>query len=164
MIGLKGRMNVIDNSGGLIAECINVLKAKSAQGMATQEPGLKIRRRDIVSSGDEVVVVINKARPISQAANSPSSSAAASASNIQKVRRGDVRRAVVVRTRFPVGRSDGRNVRFDDNACVLLNNKGEMIGTRVNGVVAAELRDIQGGPAGSGGRWGKILGLAGKVV
>jgi ribosomal protein L14 len=53
--------------------------------------------------------------------------------------------------------------RFDDNACVLLNNKGEMIGTRVNGVVAAELRDIQGGPAGSGGRWGKILGLAGKV-
>lgn len=53
--------------------------------------------------------------------------------------------------------------RFDDNACVLLNNKGEMIGTRVNGVVAAELRDIQGGPAGSGGRWGKVLGLAGKV-
>lgn len=38
-----------------------------------------------------------------------------------------------------------------------------MIGTRVNGVVAAELRDIQGGPAGSGGRWGKVLGLAGKV-
>ncbi|KAI5452922.1 54S ribosomal protein L38, mitochondrial [Naganishia albida] len=150
MIGLKGRMNVIDNSGGLIAECINVLKAKSAQGMATV--------------GDEIVVVINKARPISQAANSPSSSAAASASNIQKVRRGDVRRAVIVRTRFPVGRPDGRNVRFDDNACVLLNNKGEMIGTRVNGVVAAELRDIQGGPAGSGGRWGKVLGLAGKVV
>ena len=46
---------------------------------------------------------------------------------------------------------------------MLLNNKGEMIGTRVNGVVAAELRDVQGGPAGSGGRWGKVLGLAGKV-
>jgi hypothetical protein len=38
-----------------------------------------------------------------------------------------------------------------------------MIGTRVNGVVAAELRDIQGGPEGSGGRWSKILSLAGKV-
>jgi hypothetical protein len=54
-------------------------------------------------------------------------------------------------------------LRFDDNACVLLNNKGEMIGTRVNGVVAAELRDVQGGPEGSGGRWSKILSLAGKV-
>lgn len=52
---------------------------------------------------------------------------------------------------------------FDDNACVLINNKGDMIGTRVNGIVAAELKDIQGGAAGSGGRWGKILGLAGKV-
>lgn len=38
-----------------------------------------------------------------------------------------------------------------------------MLGTRVNGVVSAELRDAQGGAAGSGGRWGKILGLAGKV-
>jgi hypothetical protein len=38
-----------------------------------------------------------------------------------------------------------------------------MIGTRVNGIVAAELKDVQGGPAGSGGRWSKILGLAGKV-
>lgn len=53
--------------------------------------------------------------------------------------------------------------RFDDNACVLLNNKGDMIGTRVNGVVAAELREVQGGPEGSGGRWSKILSLAGKV-
>lgn len=53
-------------------------------------------------------------------------------------------------------------LRFDDNACVLLNNKGDMIGTRVNGVVAAELRETQGGPGGAG-RWGKIVGLAGKV-
>lgn len=52
---------------------------------------------------------------------------------------------------------------FDDNACVLLNNKSEMIGTRVNGVVAAELRESQGGVDVPGGRWSKILGLAGKV-
>lgn len=58
--------------------------------------------------------------------------------------------------------ADGYRPRFDDNACVLLNNKGDMIGTRVNGVVAAELRDTQGGPGGAG-RWGKIVGLAGKV-
>ena len=149
MIGLKGTLNVIDNSGALIAECVNVLKAKSARGMATV--------------GDEIVVVINRARPISQVTSGPSA-AATSASNIQKVRRGDLRRAVIVRTRFPLRRADGRNIKFDDNACVLLNNKGDMIGTRVNGVVAAELREVQGGPEGSGGRWSKILSLAGKVV
>ncbi|KAK4684137.1 large subunit ribosomal protein L14, partial [Tremellales sp. Uapishka_1] len=148
MIGLKGTLNVIDNSGALVAECINVLKAKSARGMA--------------GVGDEIVVVINKARPIPIVTSSTSS--AASTSAIQKVRRGDMRRAVIVRTRKEVGRSDGRFVKFDDNACVLLNPKGEMIGTRVNGVVSSQLKDIQGGAKGQGGKWGKIFGLAQKVV
>lgn len=52
--------------------------------------------------------------------------------------------------------------RFDDNACVLLNNKGEMLGTRVNGVVSSALRDIPGGPD-KGGRWAKVFALAQKV-
>lgn len=51
---------------------------------------------------------------------------------------------------------------FDDNACVLLNNKGDMLGTRVNGVVAQELRNAVGG-ADPNGRWSKILALAPKV-
>lgn len=51
---------------------------------------------------------------------------------------------------------------FDDNACVLLNNKGEMLGTRVNGVVAAELRNAAGG-TDANGRWSKILQMAPKV-
>jgi ribosomal protein L14 len=51
---------------------------------------------------------------------------------------------------------------FDDNACVLLNNKGELLGTRVNGVVAAELRNAVGG-TDANGRWSKILSLAPKV-
>ena len=66
------------------------------------------------------------------------------------MRRGDVRRAVVVRTKYPTRRPDGRYVRFDDNAAVLVNNKKEMIGNRIGGVVAAELR-ARG--------WGKIVSL-----
>jgi len=54
-----------------------------------------------------------------------------------------------------VRRPDGRVVRFDDNAAVLLNNKREMLGTRLGGVVSADLR-MKG--------WGKIVSLAPKVV
>jgi len=53
--------------------------------------------------------------------------------------------------------------RFDDTACVLLNTKGDMIGTRVSGPVSSELRDIPGGAGGPAGRWSKILSLAPKV-
>lgn len=53
--------------------------------------------------------------------------------------------------------------RFDDTACVLLNAKGDMIGTRVSGPVSSELRDIPGGAGGPAGRWSKILSLAPKV-
>lgn len=52
-------------------------------------------------------------------------------------------------------RPDGRTIRFDDNACVLLNQKGDMLGSRVLGAVGAELR--------KSGRWGKVIGLAPKV-
>jgi ribosomal protein L14 len=73
---------------------------------------------------------------------------------VLKVRRGDVRRAVIVRSKKPVRRPDGRWIRFDDNAAVLLNNKRELLGTRIGGVVSADLR-MKG--------WGKIVSLAPKV-
>ncbi|CUA73699.1 hypothetical protein RSOLAG22IIIB_01214 [Rhizoctonia solani] len=134
MLGLKATLNIIDNSGALLAECVNVLKSKSTgTGMA--------------KVGDEIVVVIRRARPIS-------ATALASATAI-KVRKGDVRRAVVVRTKKEVMRPDGRYIRFDDNAGVLLNNKKELLGTRINGVVSADLR-MKG--------WSKIASLAPKVV
>lgn len=101
-------------------------------------------------------MVINKARPISLL-----TVGGQTGSNIQKVREGEVKRAVIVRTKAPVQRPDGSMIRFDDNACVLLNAKGDMIGTRVNGVVAAELAKAQGSTGAS--RWAKILSLAGKV-
>ncbi|KAK0490564.1 ribosomal protein L14b/L23e [Armillaria novae-zelandiae] len=132
MIGLKSTLNVIDNSGALIVECVNVLKNKVNNGWG--------------SVGDEIVCVVQSARPVTAAAQ-------ASLTAI-KVRRGDVRRAVIVRTRKPVRRPDGRIVRFDDNAAVLLNNKKEMLGTRIGGVVSADLR-MKG--------WGKIVSLAPRV-
>ncbi|KAN0094574.1 Ribosomal protein L14b/L23e [Tylopilus felleus] len=133
MIGLKGTLNVIDNSGALLIECVNVLKQKVNNGWG--------------SVGDEIVCVVKRARPVT-------ATQAASATAL-KVRRGDVRRALIVRTKKPVRRPDGRFVRFDDNAAVLLNNKREMLGTRIGGIVSADLR-LKG--------WGKIVSLAPKAL
>ena len=57
------------------------------------------------------------------------------------VKKGDVVRAVVVRTNKEYGRPDGSYIRFDDNAAVLINNQGNPRGTRIFGPVARELRD-----------------------
>jgi len=57
-----------------------------------------------------------------------------------RVKKGDVRRAVVVRTKKQVLRSDGSYIRFDDNAAVLIDNAREPVGTRIFGPVARELR------------------------
>lgn len=90
--------------------------------------------------------MVKRARPQPQSTNSNASAGGGA----PKVRKGDVRHAVVVRTKYPTRRPDGRYIRFDDNAAVLVNNKKEMIGNRIGGVVAAELR-ARG--------WGKIVSL-----
>ena len=56
------------------------------------------------------------------------------------VKKGTVSKAVVVRTNKEIRRADGSYIRFDDNACVLRNNAGELRGTRIFGPVARELR------------------------
>lgn len=53
---------------------------------------------------------------------------------LPKVNRGDIRRAIVVRTKQQFQRKDGSIVRFDDNACVLIDDKGEPLGTRIMGL------------------------------
>ena len=58
-----------------------------------------------------------------------------------EVKKGTVTKAVVVRTKKEMRRPDGSYIRFDDNACVLLNATGEIRGTRIFGPVARELRD-----------------------
>ena len=56
------------------------------------------------------------------------------------VKKGTVSKAIVVRTKKEIRRADGSYIRFDDNACVLLNNAGEIRGSRIFGPVARELR------------------------
>ena len=80
-------------------------------------------RRRYASLGDLIVVTVKNAIPGGA------------------VKKGDVTRAVVVRTRKEVRRNDGSYIRFDDNAAVLLTEAGEPRGTRIFGPVARELRD-----------------------
>ena len=72
-----------------------------------------------------------------------------------QVKKGDKSRAVIIRTHKELRRADGSYIRFDDNACVLIDDKGEPKGTRVFGPVARELRER---------RFTKILSLAAEVV
>ena len=87
--------------------------------------------------GDKIVVTVKNAIP---------------SGNIKK---GTVSKAVVVRTKKEIRRNDGSYIRFDDNAVVLLNATGEMIGTRIFGTVARELREKQ---------FMKIISLAPEVL
>jgi large subunit ribosomal protein L14 len=94
-------------------------------------------KKRYASIGDKIVVAIKAAAPNGT------------------IKKGAVATAVVVRTKKEVRRPDGSYIRFDDNACVLLNPQGEMIGTRVFGPVARELRDKQ---------FMKIVSLAPEVL
>ncbi len=94
-------------------------------------------RRKYASVGDKIIVSVKKALP---------------SGNIKK---GTVAKAVVVRTKKEIRRNDGSYIRFDDNAVVLLNNAGEMIGTRIFGPVSRELREKQ---------YMKIVSLAPEVL
>ena len=94
-------------------------------------------KRRYASIGDLVVVTVKDATP---------------SGNVKK---GQVSRAVVVRTKKEVRRNDGSYIRFDNNAVVLLNDTGEMRGTRIFGPVARELREKQ---------FMKIVSLAPEVL
>jgi large subunit ribosomal protein L14 len=80
-------------------------------------------RRRYASVGDTIVVSIKDAMPAGD------------------VKKGTVSKAVVVRTKKEIRRADGSYIRFDDNAVVLLNNAGEIRGTRIFGPVPRELRE-----------------------
>ena len=94
-------------------------------------------KRRYASLGDKIVVTIKDATPNST------------------IKKGSVSTAVVIRAKKEVRRPDGSYIRFDDNACVLLDPNGEMKGTRVFGPVARELRDKQ---------FMKIVSLAPEVL
>ncbi len=94
-------------------------------------------RRKYATLGDIVVVSVKDALPNS------------------KIKKGDVVRAVIVRTKKEVLRPDGSYIKFDDNSAVLINPQGEPIGTRILGPVARELRAK---------RFMKIISLAPEVL
>lgn len=74
-----------------------------------------------------------------------------------KVKKSDIVRGVIVRTKYPINRPDGSTISFDDNAVVLVNEDGAPIGTRVFGPVARELRE-------KGEGFMKIVSLATEVL
>jgi large subunit ribosomal protein L14 len=94
-------------------------------------------KRRYASIGDQVVITVKDATPAGS------------------IKKGQVSRAVVVRTKKEVRRSDGSYIRFDNNAVVLLSDTGEMRGTRIFGPVARELREKQ---------FMKIVSLAPEVL
>ena len=107
MIQVQTELNVADNTGAKIVECIRVLGGT---------------RRRYASIGDSIVVSVKDAIPNG------------------KVKKGSVHRAVVVRTKQSIFRNDGSKVKFDNNAVVITDDKGEPIGTRIFGPVTRELR------------------------
>lgn len=122
MIQMRTILDVADNSGAKVVQCIKVLGGS---------------RRRYAALGDIIVVSIKEALPGS------------------KVQKGSTAKAVVVRTRRQYSRPDGSLIRFDTNSAVLIDGKGEPVGTRIFGPVARELRAK---------RFLKIISLAPEVV
>ncbi|MBX7148386.1 50S ribosomal protein L14 [bacterium] len=94
-------------------------------------------KRRYATIGDVIVVAVKEALPNA------------------KVKKGDVKKGVVVRTRKEIRRPDGTYIRFDENSAVLIDNNGEPIGTRIFGPVARELRAK---------KYMKIISLAPEVL
>jgi len=122
MIQLRTVLEVADNSGAKVVQCIKVLGGS---------------RRRYARIGDVIVVAIKEVEPNG---------------NFKK---GEVKKAVVVRTKKEIRRSNGSYIKFDNNAAVLIGDTKEPIGTRIFGPVARELRAH---------KYMKILSLAPEVL
>ncbi len=122
MIQLRTVLEVADNSGAKIVQCIKVLGGS---------------RRRYARVGDIIVVALREVEPHGA------------------LKKGEVKKAVVVRTRKEVRRGEGSYIKFDSNAAVLINDAKEPLGTRIFGPVARELRAK---------RYMKILSLAPEVL
>ena len=107
MIQMETKLEVADNSGSKLVQCIKVLGGS---------------KRRTAGIGDIIVVAIKQAIPGG------------------KIKKGEVKKAVIVRTAFPIRRDDGSYIKFDDNSVVILQNETDPIGTRIFGPVARELR------------------------
>ena len=123
MVQVESFLNVADNSGAKVVECIKVLGGTN---------------RRYAGIGDIIVVSVKDAMPASA------------------IKKGSVERAVVVRIHKEYRRNDGTYIRFDDNACVLIDAARNPKGKRVFGPVARELRETA--------EYMKIVSLAPEVL
>lgn len=123
MVQVESFLNVADNSGARLVQCIKVLGGS---------------KRRYASIGDIITVAVKEALPTSV------------------IKKGTVERAVVVRTHKEYRRLDGTYIRFDDNACVIIDQALNPKGKRIFGPVARELREK--------GDWMKIVSLAPEVL
>jgi large subunit ribosomal protein L14 len=128
VIQQETQLDVADNTGARAVGCIKILGGSTARGAFT---------RRTAGVGDVIVCSVKKALPGTD------------------VKRGDIVRCVIVRTKYPLRRADGSYVRFDSNAAVLIDNDGNPRGTRIFGAVARELRERN---------FMKIVSLASEVV
>jgi large subunit ribosomal protein L14 len=126
MIQMQTRLDVADNTGAKEVMCIKVLRGSASH-----------YKRRTAGLGEVIICSVKKASPGGD------------------VKAGDVIRAVIVRTRQPTRRADGSYVRFDRNACVIIDKENNPRGTRIFGAIARELRD-EG--------FMKIISLAAEVV
>jgi large subunit ribosomal protein L14 len=128
MIQQQTRVDIADNTGAKTAMCIKVLGGSTARG--------KFKRK-VAGVGDLIVIAVKTATPNGD------------------VKLHEVVKAVIVRTRQPIRRSDGSYVRFDRNAAVVVDADNNPRGTRIFGAVARELREKN---------FMKIVSLASEVV
>ena len=122
MIQMQSCMNVADNSGAKIVQCIKVIGGS---------------HRRYAGIGDIVVVAVKDAIPT------------------YTIKKGAIQKAVIVRQAKEYRRPDGTYIRFDDNACVLVDDSKNPKGKRIFGPVARELRDMD---------FMKIISLAPEVL
>ncbi len=122
MVQMQTYLNVADNSGAKVVQCIKVLGGT---------------HRRTAGVGDIIVVAVKDAIP-----NAP-------------VKKGSVEKAVIVRCKREHRRVDGTYIRFDDNACVIIDANHNPKGKRIFGPVARELRDLD---------FMKIVSLAPEVL
>ncbi|XP_068657172.1 uncharacterized protein [Aristolochia californica] len=131
-IQMRTKLKVVDNSGAKRIMCIQALKGKKGARL-----------------GDTIIASVKEVQPLRVVKGGKNQSAK------EKVKKGDVVYAVVVRAAMQRGRCDGSEIKFDDNAAVLVNKQGEPIGSRIFGPVPHELRMK---------KHGKILSLAEHIV
>ena len=122
MIQMQTKLNIADNSGAKLVQCIKVLGGS---------------KRKSASIGDVIVITVKDAIPRG------------------KVKKGEIHKAVIVRTAKEIYRTDGSSIKFDSNSAVLINNIGEPLGTRIFGPVTRELRSK---------KYMKIISLAPEVL